>query len=74
MRKENRMMLEIACTIAKRTKAKAILVYVDVCEDYEALVKMTQGAKTDVIGVVKSGGKLYSASKGVKVTIGGCGG
>ena len=53
MRKENRMMLEIACTIAKRTKAKAILVYVEVCEDYEALIKMVQAAKTDVIGVVK---------------------
>ena len=32
-------------------------------------------AKTsDVIAVVKSGGKLYSAKKNVKVTIGGCGG
>lgn len=32
-------------------------------------------AKTgDVIVVVKSGGKLYSARKSVKVTIGGCGG
>ncbi len=32
-------------------------------------------AKTgDVIAVVKAGGKLYSARKGVKVTIGGCGG
>jgi sulfur-oxidizing protein SoxY len=32
-------------------------------------------AKTgDIIAVVKSGGKLYSATKEVKVTIGGCGG
>ena len=32
-------------------------------------------AKTsNVIAVVKSGGKLYSASREVKVTIGGCGG
>jgi len=53
MRKENRMMLEMACSIAKRTKAKAILVYADVCDDYEALIKMTQAAKTDVIAVVK---------------------
>ncbi len=53
MRKENRMMLEIACTLAKRTRAKAILVYVDVCEDFEALIKMIQAAKTDLIGVVK---------------------
>ncbi|MFT5221065.1 MAG: sulfur-oxidizing protein SoxY [Planctomycetota bacterium] len=32
------------------------------------------GKSTDVIAVVKSNGKLYSASKEVKVTIGGCGG
>jgi sulfur-oxidizing protein SoxY len=32
-------------------------------------------AKTsDVIAVVKAGGKLYTAKKGVKVTLGGCGG
>jgi sulfur-oxidizing protein SoxY len=32
-------------------------------------------AKTsDIIAVVKSNGKLYSAKKGVKVTLGGCGG
>ena len=32
-------------------------------------------AKTgDVVAVVKSGGKLHSARKSVKVTIGGCGG
>jgi len=32
-------------------------------------------AKTSsVIAVVKSGGKLYSAGREVKVTIGGCGG
>jgi diadenylate cyclase len=62
MKKENRMMLEIACTIAKRTKAKAILVYVDVCEDYEALVKIIQSAKTDVIGVVKDESTYQEAS------------
>jgi DNA integrity scanning protein DisA with diadenylate cyclase activity len=53
MRKENRMMLETACTLAKKTRAKAILVYVDVCEDYEALIEMIRAAKTDLIGVVK---------------------
>jgi DNA integrity scanning protein DisA with diadenylate cyclase activity len=53
MRKENRMMLETACTLAKKTRAKAILVYVDVCEDYEALIEMVRAAKTDLIGVVK---------------------
>ena len=32
------------------------------------------GKTTNVTAVVKSGGKLYKASKEVKVTIGGCGG
>ena len=40
--------------------------------DVSTRIKM---AKTgDVIAVVKSGGKLHSARKSVKVTIGGCGG
>jgi sulfur-oxidizing protein SoxY len=36
--------------------------------------RIKMGKTGDVIAVVKSGGKLYSARKGVKVTIGGCGG
>jgi sulfur-oxidizing protein SoxY len=32
------------------------------------------GKTSDLIAVVKSGGKLHSAKKTVKVTIGGCGG
>lgn len=40
--------------------------------DYSIRIKM---AKTgNVIAVVEDGGKLYKASKQVKVTIGGCGG
>lgn len=40
--------------------------------DISTRIKM--GKTSDVIAVVKSGGKLYAARKGVKVTIGGCGG
>jgi sulfur-oxidizing protein SoxY len=36
--------------------------------------RIKMGKTGDVIGVVKAGDKLYSAKKGVKVTIGGCGG
>ena len=36
--------------------------------------RIKMGKTGDVVGVVKAGGKLYSAKKGVKVTIGGCGG
>lgn len=36
--------------------------------------RVKMGKTSDLIAVVKSGGKLYSATKKVKVTIGGCGG
>ncbi|MCB1874458.1 MAG: thiosulfate oxidation carrier protein SoxY, partial [Chromatiales bacterium] len=36
--------------------------------------RIKMGKTGDVVAVVKSGGKLYSARKSVKVTIGGCGG
>ncbi len=36
--------------------------------------RVKMGKTSDLIAVVRSGGKLYSAKKAVKVTIGGCGG
>jgi sulfur-oxidizing protein SoxY len=36
--------------------------------------RIKMGKTGDVIAVVKAGGKLYANRKGVKVTIGGCGG
>lgn len=36
--------------------------------------RIKMGKTSNVLAVVRSGGKLYSASKEVKVTIGGCGG
>ncbi len=36
--------------------------------------RVRMGETSNVVAVVKSGGKLYSASQEVKVTIGGCGG
>ena len=36
--------------------------------------RIKMGKTGDVVAVLKAGGKLYSARKGVKVTIGGCGG
>ena len=36
--------------------------------------RIKMGKTSDVIAVVKAGGKLYSTKKQVKVTIGGCGG
>ncbi len=36
--------------------------------------RIKMGKTSNVVAVVKAGGKLYSAKKEVKVTIGGCGG
>ena len=36
--------------------------------------RIKMGKTSDVIAVIKAGGKLYTAKKEVKVTIGGCGG
>ncbi len=39
-----------------------------------ASTRIKMGKSGDVVAVVNAGGTLYSARKGVKVTIGGCGG
>jgi sulfur-oxidizing protein SoxY len=39
-----------------------------------ASTRIKMGKSGDVVAVVNAGGTLYSAKKGVKVTIGGCGG
>lgn len=39
-----------------------------------ASTRIKMGKSGDVIAIVKANGKLYTAKKGVKVTIGGCGG
>jgi len=36
--------------------------------------RIKMGKTSDIVAVVKSGGKLFSSNKTVKVTIGGCGG
>ncbi len=43
------------------------------CEAFVS-TRIKMGETADVIAVVKADGKLYSATKEVKVTIGGCGG
>jgi sulfur-oxidizing protein SoxY len=40
----------------------------------EVSTRIKMGKTSDVVAVVKANGQLYSASKNVKVTIGGCGG
>jgi len=48
----------------------------DLAKTVDAFVKtrVKLGKTSKVIGVVKAGGKIFSANKVVKVTVGGCGG
>jgi len=39
-----------------------------------AATRIKMGQTSDVVGVVRANGKLYKASREVKVTVGGCGG
>ena len=47
-------MIETACSIAKKTQSRGVLIYADMIEDYEALAKIGQEKQTDLILVVKS--------------------
>ncbi len=47
-------MIETACSIAKKTQSKGVLIYADMIEDYESLAKIGQEKQTDLILIVKS--------------------
>ena len=47
-------MIETACSIAKKTQSKGVLIYADMIEDYESLAKIGQEKQTDFILIVKS--------------------
>lgn len=77
----------VPITISTSMKADSISLFVkenpfplactfDLGDTTEGIVstRIKMGKTSDVIAVVKSGGKLFSTKKVVKVTIGGCGG
>jgi sulfur-oxidizing protein SoxY len=61
--------------IAKNNPSPLVASY-DLGESAQGFVstRIKMGKSGDVVAIVKADGKLYSAKKGVKVTIGGCGG
>jgi sulfur-oxidizing protein SoxY len=52
--------------------AAAFMIPAGTAADVQTRVKM--GQSTNVVAVVKADGKLFSATKETKVTLGGCGG
>lgn len=53
MKQQNRIMLETACSITKKTNSKGVLLYGDIIEDYEGLSQIFQEKKVDLILAIK---------------------
>jgi DNA integrity scanning protein DisA with diadenylate cyclase activity len=55
-------MLEMACSTAKKTHSKGVLLYADMIEDYEALAKIGQEKQVDLILAIKDEASFQDAS------------
>jgi diadenylate cyclase len=62
MKQQNRMMVETACAIAKKTHSKGVLLYADMIEDYDALAKIGQENQVDLILAIKDYASFQEAS------------
>ncbi len=62
MKQQNRMMVETACAIARKTRSKGVLLYADMFEDYEALAKIGQEKQVDLILAIKDQASFQEAS------------
>ncbi len=61
MKQQNRMMIETACSLAKKTHSSGVLMYADMIEDYESLAKIGQEKQTELILVVKDESSFQEA-------------
>ncbi len=59
---QNRMLVEMACSILKKTKANGVLLYADLIQDYEALYKIQQERKVEMILAIKDEGFYQEAT------------
>jgi DNA integrity scanning protein DisA with diadenylate cyclase activity len=62
VKQQNRMMVEAACTIAKKTRSMGVLLYADMFEDYESLGKIGEEKRTDLILAIKDPASFQEAS------------
>jgi diadenylate cyclase len=61
VKQQNRIMLETACSIAKKTRSKGVLLYGDLIEDYEALAAIGQGKQVELILAVRDESSFQEA-------------
>jgi DNA integrity scanning protein DisA with diadenylate cyclase activity len=59
-------MIETACSVAKKTHSKGVLMYADMIEDYDSLAKVGQEKQTELILVVKEATSLQEAKSSFK--------
>ncbi|MGD0919447.1 MAG: diadenylate cyclase [Thermodesulfobacteriota bacterium] len=62
MKQQNRIIVETACNIAKKTRSKGVLLYADMFEDYDALAKIGQEKKVEMILAIQDEASLQEAS------------
>jgi DNA integrity scanning protein DisA with diadenylate cyclase activity len=62
VKQQNRMMVEAACAIAKKTRSMGVLLYADMFEDYESLWKIGEEKQTELILAVKDPASFQEAS------------
>ena len=66
MKQQNRIMLETACTIAKKTHSEGVLLYADIIEDFEALAKIGQEKQVDLILAIQDESSFQEATSAFK--------
>ncbi len=66
VKQQNRTMIETACSLAKKTHSRGVLMYADMIEDYESLAKIGQEKQTDLILVVKDEASFQEAQLSFK--------
>ncbi len=62
MRQQNRIIIEAACAVSKKSHAEGVLLYADMIEDYEALARLGQEKQTEMILALKETSCLEEAS------------
>ncbi len=53
MKQQNRIMIETACNVTKKIKARGVLLYADMIEDYEDLAKIGHEKQVDLLLAIK---------------------
>jgi len=62
VKQQNRIMVETACSISKKTHSKGVLLYADMIEEYDALAKIGQEKQVDLILAIKDETSFQEAS------------